>query len=356
MSRCATTGRRRPEVAGICIVSLRAPIAARGETRLTPPTTGLNRIATADLSRGGLSGVAGRARVELPSLFACFPDSSAPPERDDRARRDAPARAGSNGATGVTPCADPIIVDERGVARVRQRERCRAACRPSVEDGGRAAHDVLAADQQHQHEIDAVAMHAFRRRMARRLGARLDAELMHLDVPPRSPDRGPADSGTSRLEMREEAIAPAQDRRHRLARGDVLRDRLEPSLDTAEQLVVFLTLIVRLMRLARDAAARVDRKHRIPPPPIPAVTGKVRIDLEVIPARRERRPVGPAARTTPAPRACRRRRTNANPDASSKWRSESGAILPVVAVSGRRYKTNVILVSFNSLPFRPLHE
>ena len=91
--------------------------------------------------------------------------------------------------------------------------------------------------------------------------------------------------------MREEAIAPAQDRRHRLARGDLIDDRLEPSLDTAEQLVVFLALIVRLMRLALDAAARVDRKYGVPPPPIPAVTGEIRIDLEVIPAGGERRPI-----------------------------------------------------------------
>jgi hypothetical protein len=45
------------------------------------------------------------------------------------------------------------------------------------------------------------------------------------------------------------------------------------------------------MRLTLDAAARVDRKHRIPPPPIPAVTGEVRIDFEMIPAGGERRPI-----------------------------------------------------------------
>jgi hypothetical protein len=71
------------------------------------------------------------------------------------------------------------------------------------------------------------------------------------------------------------------------------------------ELVVLLTLIMRLMRLALDAAARVDRKHRIPPPPIPAATGEVRIDFEVIPAGGERPANQAAARTTPAPRASR---------------------------------------------------
>src|SRR5215470_1191843 len=93
------------------------------------------------------------------------------------------------------------------------------------------------------------------------------------------------------VEMREEAIAPAQDRRHRRARGNLLRDRFEPSLDAAKELVVLLTLIVRLMRLALDAAARIDREHGIPPPPISAVTGKVRIDFEALPAGGERRPI-----------------------------------------------------------------
>jgi hypothetical protein len=133
--------------------------------------------------------------------------------------------------------------------------------------------------------------------------------------------------------MREEAIAPAQNRRHRRACSNLLRDRLEPSLDTAKELVVLLTLIVRLMRLTLDAAARVDRKHRIPPPPIPAVTGEVRIDFEMIPAGGERRPI----RQRPARlqrRAQSRRRTNANPDAWSNCRSGSCAILSVVAVSG----------------------
>jgi len=77
-----------------------------------------------------------------------------------------------------------VIIDERGVARVRQREASqRHAGR--IEDGGRAADDVLAAHQQHEHEVDADAMDAFWCGMARRFGASLDAELMHLDAPRR---------------------------------------------------------------------------------------------------------------------------------------------------------------------------
>ena len=41
---------------------------------------------------------------------------------------------------------------------------------------------LRAADHHHQHEVDAVAVHALGRRPAQRIGARLDAELVHLDV------------------------------------------------------------------------------------------------------------------------------------------------------------------------------
>ena len=43
--------------------------------------------------------------------------------------------------------------------------------------------DVAAADHQHQHEVHAIAVHAFGRRLAGLLGAGLDAELMHLHMP-----------------------------------------------------------------------------------------------------------------------------------------------------------------------------
>lgn len=58
-----------------------------------------------------------------------------------------------------------VIVDERRIARVRQREASeRHAIR--IEYGRRAADDVVPVHQQYQHEVDAVAMDTLRSRMA----------------------------------------------------------------------------------------------------------------------------------------------------------------------------------------------
>ena len=126
--------------------------------------TGLQSHRQRGLSRSdGLSGVARSARVDLTSLFASFPDSSAAPERHDEDVAMAGPRGVGRRDRGDT-VRDPVVVNERGIAGVRQRER--AELGPvQPEDGRRAAHDVLAADQQHQHEIDTIAMGAFRRRM-----------------------------------------------------------------------------------------------------------------------------------------------------------------------------------------------
>ena len=57
----------------------------------------------------------------------------------------------------------PVVVEEHGVERRRERERPQ---RPSrlVGHGGDAARNVVPPDERHRDPVDAVAVHAFRRR------------------------------------------------------------------------------------------------------------------------------------------------------------------------------------------------
>ena len=73
------------------------------------------------------------------------------------------------------------IVDEGSVERSRQGE-CAESAAVGCVNGGRAAGDVVTANHQHQHEVDAIAMNSFRCRMAGATWLCLDAELVHLDA------------------------------------------------------------------------------------------------------------------------------------------------------------------------------
>ena len=104
-----------------------------------------------------------------------------------------------------------------------------------------AAGDVLPLDEQHQHVVHAVPVQAFRRRPSLLAGARLDPELMHLDVPrPRAGARL-----LKRLWQNARIVC------RRRAGPDLVGDRREPSLDPAVQRVVVDRLKVGLMRLRR---------------------------------------------------------------------------------------------------------
>ena len=85
--------------------------------------------------------------------------------------------------------------------------------RSSGVDGGGAALDVLAVDQQHQHVVHAIAMHAFGGRLAGLAGAGLDAELVRLHMP--LPGR--------RRQGTETVAAERQDPAHAGAVGDAGR-------------------------------------------------------------------------------------------------------------------------------------
>ena len=88
--------------------------------------------------------------------------------------------------------------------------------------GGRAAGDCRPISQQHEHVVDAVAVHAPRSGPAFFFRARFDPELVDLDVPV-------ARSGEP-LEQRPRA---RQDRAHRRSAADGRIDRLEPTRDAA---------------------------------------------------------------------------------------------------------------------------
>src|SRR2546430_6357997 len=91
-------------------------------------------------------------------------------ERDDE--HVAMARTqGIQGRDRRHAVSDARIVDERGIERIGERE---AAKRTAVEvvHGRRAADDLLPIDEQDEDVVDAVAVNAFGRRTAGRVGAR----------------------------------------------------------------------------------------------------------------------------------------------------------------------------------------
>jgi len=92
-------------------------------------------------------------------------------------------------------------------------------------------------------------------------------------------------------ESAEEIAAERQDRAQARTRADLVGDRLEPARDTAVERVVLAILIVRLVGLAPDCAGGGDGEHRVTAAPIAATVCRVAIELEVRPARGERRPV-----------------------------------------------------------------
>lgn len=145
------------------------------------------------------------------------------------------------------------VVDQRRIEGVGQGE---AAKRPTmrVVRGRRPAGDVSAADEQHEDEVRPVSMHTFGCGMPWRTGLGFDAELMDFDVPP----------ARSRGQGIEELPAEAEDRQQARALADRIDDRCEPPFDAAEELVVFRTLVVRLVRFTREAAIGGGRIDSVP--------------------------------------------------------------------------------------------
>jgi hypothetical protein len=176
------------------------------------------------------------------------------------------------------------VVDQRRIQRIGEGEAAQGAL-VEVVHRRRAARDVAPVDQKHQHVVDAVAMHAFRRRLAVLAVARLDAELVNLDMPARRLGREPAEQGAAIFE----------DGAHRGAVADRLGHRLEPALDSAVQLVVVERLVVRLVRAAHDRALLAGAIDGEAAAAVTAAIGHVGVDLEIVPAFGKLRPVGQRA-------------------------------------------------------------
>ena len=76
---------------------------------------------------------------------------------------------------------------------------------------------------------------------------------------------------------------------------DRLGHRLEPPLDPAVQRIIVTALVMWLGRLTRHPI-RTGGKHRMAPLPVTTAIRHVCIRPQIVPARRERRPVGQWAR------------------------------------------------------------
>ena len=126
-------------------------------------------------------------------------------------------------------------------------------------------------------------MHAFRSRPSFLSGPRLDAELVDLDMPGFRPH-------LRRGQPVEQALAGRQDRPHRRMRPDRLGDRLEPALDAAMQRVVIAALVMRLVRLARNALRARAKRGEAAAAIAPAI-GHVGVEAEIVPTARETVPI-----------------------------------------------------------------
>ena len=177
---------------------------------------------------------------------------------------------------------DAVVVGEGGVERLGQGEAAQRLFR-KIMDARLAALHIDPADQQHQHPIDAVAVHALRGWASLLTGARHDAELVDLDVP---------GMGTHRCRGQpiEQIFAGREDRLHRRMRTDRVGDRLEPAFEAAVQRVVVAALVMRLMRLADDLRAGGAKRGKAAAAVAPAI-GHVGIDAEIAPAPREAVPI-----------------------------------------------------------------
>ena len=77
---------------------------------------------------------------------------------------------------------DTAVVEQRGIERVRQREVTERVAVERV-DAGDAARDVAAADEQHEHEVHAVAVNALRGWTSFFAGPCFDSELVRFNAP-----------------------------------------------------------------------------------------------------------------------------------------------------------------------------
>src|SRR5438477_488910 len=186
------------------------------------------------------------------------------------------------GLIAVRVIADHLELHKGGVERLGQCEAAQRLFR-KIMDARLAALHIDPADEQHQHPIDAVAVHALRGRASLLTGARLDAELVNLDVP---------GIGTHRCRGQpiEQIFAGREDRLHRRMRTDRVGDRFEPAFEAAVQRVVVAALVMRLMRLADDLGAGGAKRGKTAAAVAPAI-GHVGIDAEIAPAPREAVPI-----------------------------------------------------------------
>nr|GEU28476.1 hypothetical protein [Tanacetum cinerariifolium] len=141
------------------------------------------------------------------------------------------------------------------------------------EYAGLAALDQFARDQDHGHEIDAVAVRAFRRGTADAVGG-VDAELVRFHVPRR----------VATVPGRAAYLADGRDqRRPRRLRHGGRQHRLEQAVHAAVQGVILERLPVRAVRRLRELRALLH-EARMAAAPVAATVLEVQVRLQRVPA------------------------------------------------------------------------
>ena len=82
--------------------------------------------------------------------------------------------------------------------------------------------------------------------------------------------------------------------------ADGVRDRREPALDAAVQRIVIAALIMRLVRLSRDAVAR-GREGGVAATAVAPAVRHIGVEAEIVPAFREAVPIGESRLAERAP-------------------------------------------------------
>lgn len=158
------------------------------------------------------------------------------------------------------------VVDKRRIKGMPKREVAKRLPIRCV-NGSRTAGNVVPVDQQHEHEVDTVAMTSLGSGFAGRIDTGFDAKLVHLHMPMLD----------GRCQRSEEIVAKGEDGAQAGATRYWWLDSFEPSLDIALQGVVLQRLVVRLMWRQCDGTVCVGRKCCMTPPAKTSFCGEIGI-------------------------------------------------------------------------------
>jgi len=165
----------------------------------------------------------------------------------------------------------PLVVHEQRRQRLLH-QKAHAVRTVGIEDAGFAAFHAAPLHQEHDDEIDAVAVRALGRWPAHAFGG-VDAELVRFDVPARH-----------RLDLRKQPAQAGQQFAPRRRLGHGRLDRVEPAFEAAMQRVVVGRLPVRPVRcLRKRAAGKFLDEAGMAAAPVVAAIPQVRVGRQSVP-------------------------------------------------------------------------